>query len=133
MSLHNTRAKGECIMLTRPLLTAQMLHWNTQCTVKCVLSDLLTIWWTSTVAGATSLVEVSKVCNNYILHAKVCNKWFIGQSCDTLSALWLATAHMISNNIYYIANQSFDKFWSLSQIGSKMVNVCPIENTSWAN
>ena len=62
------------------------------------------IWWTTTVVGAASLVEVSKVCNNYLLHAKVCNKWFNGQSCDALSALWLATGHMISDNVYYMAN-----------------------------
>ena len=97
MSLHNPWVKGECVMYTRPLLTAQVLHWNTQCIVKCVISDLLRIWWTSTVVGAASLVEVSKVCNNYLLHTKVCNKWFNVQS----SAFWLATGHMISNNYNY--------------------------------
>ena len=30
----------------------------------------------------------------------MCNKWFNVQSCDALSALWLATGHMISNNTY---------------------------------
>ena len=27
----------------------------------------------------------------------------------------------------------FGKFWSMGQIGSKMVSVCAIRNTSWAN
>ena len=112
-------------------MTAQVLHWNTRCTVKCVLSDLLTIWWTTTVVEAASLVEVSKVCNNYLLHAKVCNKWFNGQSRDAISALWLATGHMISNNISLFTTKlksmstsqsklySFAYHWILTYLSTK--------------
>ena len=54
----------------------------------------------------------------------------------------------LSSNIYYysyslvtmpccgfslLLARVFDKFWSMGQIGSKMVSVCAIGNTSWAN
>ena len=91
-------------------MTAQVLLYN-ETYVKCVISDLLMIWWTTTVVGAASLVEVSKVCNN----------WFNVQSCDILSALWLATVHMISNN--YVIINIINKL-------SKRIKTCDIYNSA---
>ena len=48
----------------------------------------------------TSYSAQKPKCKTFILWVgvQVCNKWFNVQSCDALSALWLATGHMISNN-----------------------------------
>ena len=42
--------------------------------------------------------------------------------------------HCTDINVHrYVQTRVFDNFWNIAQIGSKMVSVCAIGNTSWAN
>ena len=61
----------------------------------------MTIWWTATVVGAASFSRAEQSVQKLTYCMQKCAiKWFNVQSCDALSAHWLATGHMISNNRY---------------------------------
>ena len=93
-------------------------------------------------------LEIWPTIMNHELHSYIVYLWQFSAKYGTLQPLSPLKRHAIKLSLYKIIHvqfyahtctcciyntRVFDKFWSMGQIGSTIVSVCAIGNTSWAN